>query len=101
MQRVEAKNASGSLQAAAYAYDTAGRLQSVADGPSSATYAHHANSLPINTVVSTNTAASGMTTTRAYDKLNRLLSISSVFPVRLRPSFPSLVLHRQPRRRQV
>jgi YD repeat-containing protein len=77
LQSVTAKNGATILQSPTYGYDTAGRLQTVTDSPYSATYTYQANSTLINTLTFTNSGAAGMVTTRTYDKLNRLQSISS------------------------
>jgi len=64
-------------QAATYGYDSAGRLLSVSDASYSATYGYDANSFLINTLTLAKTSGGSLVTTRAYDKLNRLQSISS------------------------
>jgi len=76
---VTAKNGTNVLQAADYYYDPAGRLQTVVDGSVSATYAYHPNSTLIATLALTNGpgTGSGLGVSQAYDKLNRLLSITS------------------------
>jgi len=76
---VTAKNGTNVLQAADYYYDPAGRLQTVVDGSVSATYAYHPNSTLIATLALTNApgSGSGLGVSRAYDQLNRLLSITS------------------------
>ena len=67
-----------------YGFDLlTGRLQTVADGPvpasaNSATYFYVANSPLIDHIQFKNGANLTMTTTRQYDKLNRLSGISSV-----------------------
>jgi RHS repeat-associated protein len=75
---VNIKNGSTVLQSASFGYDTAGRLSTVTDGAYSAAYAYEANSALIRSVTFTNTAAGGLVSSRAYDYLNRLTSISSV-----------------------
>ncbi len=77
LSAVTAKNGANTLQSATYGYDTAGRLQSVTDSPRSAAYTYHANSTLISAVILTNSGTAGLVSTRAYDKLNRLLSIST------------------------
>jgi RHS repeat-associated protein len=74
---VMAKNGANTLQSATHGYDAAGRLQSVTDSPRSAAYKYHANSLLISTVTLTNSGTAGLVSSRAYDKLDRLLSINS------------------------
>ncbi|SPE59571.1 hypothetical protein SBV1_3310002 [Verrucomicrobia bacterium] len=62
-----------------YGYDAASRLQSVSDGAgNSVTYSYLANSLLVSQISFTNSSALRMTTTKQYDFLNRLTSISSV-----------------------
>jgi len=65
-----------------YVYDTVSRLQTVADGPipataNSATYSYIANSPLAGTIEFKQAGSLRMTTTRQYDKLNRLSSIGS------------------------
>jgi len=50
----------------------------VSDGSNVFTYSYLANSPLVETIVANNGTADVMTTTKAYDKLNRLLSISAV-----------------------
>jgi RHS repeat-associated protein len=61
-----------------YGYDAASRLSSVSDGTYSATYAYLANSPLVSTVTFKQNSTARMTTTKTYDFLNRLFSISSV-----------------------
>ena len=77
LSALTAKNGANTLQRATYGYDTAGRLQSVMDSSRSAAYTYHANSTLISTVTLTNIGTAGLVSTRAYDKMNRLLSIST------------------------
>ena len=74
-----AKYGTNVLQAADYDYDTAGRLGKVKDGSQEAVYGYHPNSTLIATVALTNGpgTGAGLGVSRAYDRLNRLLSISS------------------------
>jgi YD repeat-containing protein len=77
---VEMRNGATPLQNATYGYDTAGRLQTVTDGSATAytaTYAYQANSALINTLSFKQSGANRLVTTRSYDKLTRLTSISS------------------------
>ncbi|MBI3418204.1 MAG: hypothetical protein HY043_23180 [Verrucomicrobia bacterium] len=60
-----------------YTYDNASRLSSVGDGTYSASYTRLANSELLDTVTFKQSITTRMTTTRQYDKLNRLLSINS------------------------
>ena len=74
-----AKYGTNILQAADYDYDTAGRLGKVKDGSQEAVYGYHPNSTLIATVALTNGpgTGAGLGVSRAYDRLNRLQSISS------------------------
>jgi RHS repeat-associated protein len=77
---VEIKNGSTVLQGASYAYDVANRLQTVTDASATAytaTYAYQPNSLLLNTLTFKENSNNRLITTRSYDKLNRLSSISS------------------------
>ena len=58
-----------------YTYDDASRLASVSDGTRTFTYGYLANSALVGTLTVNNGTANVMTTTREYDKVNRLLSI--------------------------
>ncbi len=60
-----------------YAFDAASRLQNVSDGTNSATYSYLANSRFVENIVFQQNGATRMTTTKAYDNLNRLTSIQS------------------------
>jgi RHS repeat-associated protein len=55
-----------------------GRLHAVSDGPHTATYSYVANSPLVEQIQFTANGQTVMTTTRAYDKLNRLTAIASV-----------------------
>jgi RHS repeat-associated protein len=61
-----------------YAYDPASRLLSAADSTNSAAYAYIANSPLVSQISFTNNGAWRMTTTKIYDKLNRLTQIASL-----------------------
>ncbi len=61
-----------------YGYDSAGRLATVTDGTNSATYSYVANSPLIGQIVFTNGTSLRMTTSKQYDLLNRLLSITNL-----------------------
>jgi YD repeat-containing protein len=74
---VNIKNGATQLQGATYGYDLAGRLQSVTDSPYSAIYTYQPNSALIQNLAFTNASAVGTVTSRTYDRLNRLLAISS------------------------
>jgi YD repeat-containing protein len=60
-----------------YGYDTASRLASVDDGTYSANYSYTANSPLVSQIVFKQSSTTRMTTTKSYDKLNELTSISS------------------------
>ncbi len=60
-----------------YNYDAAGRLFNVTNGSSTATYSYLANSPLVSQIVLKNSGTTRMTTTKQYDYLNRLTSISS------------------------
>jgi len=60
-----------------YGYEAAGRLQAVNSGANGAVYSYLANSPLVSQIVFTNSGTTRMTTTKQYDYLNRLLSVSS------------------------
>lgn len=62
--------------AVSYGYDTASRLQSLTSGGFSATYDYAPNSSLINTTTFKQSATARLTTTRQYDFLNRLQTIT-------------------------
>jgi RHS repeat-associated protein len=66
------------LTATAYGYDAASRLSRVSSGTATAGYFYLANSPVVSQIGFTNNGAWRMTTTKAYDSLNRLTEISSV-----------------------
>lgn len=61
----------------AYGYDAASRLQTVTNGPDTATYAYATNSPLVESLVFTRAGAARLTTAKIYDNLNRLTSISN------------------------
>ena len=61
-----------------YGYDSASRLSGVTNGVNMAAYAYVANSRLVNQIAFKNNGTTRMTTTKSWDKLNRLLSINSV-----------------------
>ena len=61
-----------------YAYDSAGRLNTVTNGNYNAVYAYLANSPLVSQITFRSNSTARMTTTKSYDFLNRLSSISSV-----------------------
>jgi RHS repeat-associated protein len=60
-----------------YSYDTASRLDTVTSGTNSATYGYVSNSPLVGSVTFKNGGTTRLTTTKVYDNLNRLTSISS------------------------
>lgn len=66
-----------SLPATSYSYDAASRLDTVTTGIDTATYGYVTNSPLVGTVTFKNASTTRLTTTKAYDKLNRLSSIGS------------------------
>ena len=71
------KAGSGRLTSTTYGYDDASRLATVSDGTNSAAYTYVANSPLVGQIVFQHNGATRMTTTKAYDYLNRLTQISS------------------------
>lgn len=67
-----------SLLAHSYAFDGASRITNVSDGTYQAGYLYLANSALIHQVSYRSNSTMRMTTTKQYDLLNRLLSISSI-----------------------
>jgi RHS repeat-associated protein len=66
-----------SVQSVAYGYDAASRLSTIASGNNTVTYAYATNSPLVQSLTFTNNGTPRLTTTKAYDNLNRLTSISS------------------------
>jgi RHS repeat-associated protein len=64
-----------SVVSASYAYDTASRLSTVTGGANVATYTYAANSSLVAQIAFTNSSTTRLTTTKTYDKLDRLTSI--------------------------
>lgn len=62
---------------AGFSYDTAGRLYHVAAGSSTAIYSYHTDSRLVSSIEFKQSSTSRMTTSKAYDYLNRLTSVSS------------------------
>ena len=84
---VTAKKGANTLQGVDYDYDLAGRLwKAVGDGYS-ATYTYHANSALVDTLTFQDGVMPRLTTTRRYDLLNRLQSVSSKSAAALPVSF--------------
>lgn len=63
-----------------YGYDTASRLETVTMGGASATYSYLANSPLVEKTEFQHGATARMTTTRQFDRLNRLTAIGSARP---------------------
>jgi hypothetical protein len=74
-----ALNAGTAFVSDSFSYDSASRLQTVTDNGSgsSATYSYLANSPLVGQIAFANGGQTRMTTTKQYDHLNRLTSISS------------------------
>jgi RHS repeat-associated protein len=66
------------LNQVTYGYDNASRLQTVANGQSVVTCAYVSNSPLVGGITFQQNGATRLTTTKSYDYLNRLTSISSV-----------------------
>jgi len=67
----------GILNSNSYAYDPASRLARISDGTNVAAYSYLANSPLVSQIAFTNGGSLRMTTTKTYDYLDRLTSISS------------------------
>src|SRR6266540_3497584 len=74
---LSALNSSTPLLQHSFAFDSASRLTNVTDGTYSAAYAYLANSPLVSQITLKSNTTARMTTTKQYDYLNRLLSISS------------------------
>jgi RHS repeat-associated protein len=75
---VSPRNGTTALATHTYGYHTAsGRLETVSDGTQSATYSYLANSPLVAQITFKQSSTTRMTTTKAYDFLNRLTSIGS------------------------
>jgi RHS repeat-associated protein len=61
-----------------YTYDNASRLATASDGTNTATYSYLANSALVGQIGFSHSGITNMITSRGYDNLNRLTSISSV-----------------------
>jgi RHS repeat-associated protein len=75
---VSVKNGTAVMAGTFYGYDNASRLATVTDGTNSATYTYVANSPLVGQIEFKNNGTTRMTTTKSYDKLNRLTSIANV-----------------------
>jgi len=73
-QTLQLQRSATNILSMSYTYDTASRLTGVSDGTLSATYSYQANSDLIGTLLLKNGATSRLTTTRVYDRWNRLQS---------------------------
>jgi hypothetical protein len=67
-----------SVTSTTYGYDGASRLALVSNGAFSATYSYLANSPLVSQIAFASNTTTAVTTTRAYDNLNRLTAITSV-----------------------
>jgi RHS repeat-associated protein len=89
---VEARNGPTVLQGAGYFYDAASRLQVVTNRssvtPSSATYTYENSSFLIKTLTFQENGNTRLVTTKQFDRLNRLTSISSVASGTAAPTLP-------------
>jgi RHS repeat-associated protein len=70
-----------------YTYDNASRLSSVGNGSYNATYSYIANSPLVSQIVFKQSSTTRMTTSKGYDYLNRLTSISSTTNASSAPAF--------------
>jgi RHS repeat-associated protein len=79
LRRTNVSSANGTtmLTTNGYTYDTAGRLSTARDGTFSATYSYLANSPLVSQIEFKSNTTVRLTTTKTYDNLNRLRSISS------------------------
>jgi RHS repeat-associated protein len=88
---VNIKNGGTVLQAAGFAYDTAGRLETVTDASATAytaVYTYLTSSPLVSRIAFKENTTTRMTTAKAYDKLDRLQSISSTLAGTSAPSLP-------------
>jgi RHS repeat-associated protein len=76
LQRLSALSVS-SVYSVGYSYDPASRLQAITQGPNTATYAYLPNSPLVGTVTFQQGATTRLTTTKVYDNLNRLTSVTN------------------------
>jgi len=74
---LSAMSGTNALQAAGYTYDTAGRLWKVSDGSVEAAYGYAANSSLVSSLTLTNSGAAGSVANRVWDRLGRLMSVST------------------------
>lgn len=74
---VSALSAASALVQIGYGYDAASRLSTVTSGPNAATYSYLGNSPLVRSVAFQQSGATRHTTTRTYDRLNRLSAISN------------------------
>jgi RHS repeat-associated protein len=78
LSSLSALSVSSVLNQTGYSYDAASRLDTVTQGVNTATYAYVPNSPLVGSVTFRNGGTTRLTTTKNYDQLNRLVSISSV-----------------------
>jgi RHS repeat-associated protein len=84
---VTAANGATLLTTNGYTYDVASRLSTAREGTFSATYSYLANSPLVSQLVLKSNTTVRLTTTKAYDNLNRLLNISSTTNTSTQPVF--------------
>jgi RHS repeat-associated protein len=84
---VTAANGATLLTTNGYTYDLASRLSTARDGLFLATYSYLANSPLVSQVEFKSNTTVRLTTTKAYDNLNRLLNISSTTNTSTQPVF--------------
>lgn len=80
LNRLATLTASGSsfnLPVAGYSYDGASRLENVTDGTHTATHAYHPNSSLVASITFKTGSDTKLTTTKSFDNLNRLTSITN------------------------
>ena len=76
LQSLTVTNPAATLYQVGYGYDAASRLQTVTSGQDVAAYSYHPNADLVNTLVQTHSNQVRLTTTKLYDKLNRVASAS-------------------------
>lgn len=78
LSSLSASLAGSVLNQIGYSYDAASRLDTVTSGTNTATYGYAPNSLLVQTVTFAQGGTTRLTTTKAYDNLNRLSAISNL-----------------------
>ena len=77
LNSVSALSATSAFNQVAYGYDAASRFQTVTSGTNTATYTYTPNSPLIGSITFAQSGTTRLVTTKTYDNLNRLSSISS------------------------